>query len=85
MEIATERIEKTAELNGKTLHFWSDTIFIVECSKSKNDKSGYETRNTVVGDLGRAVMFYNGINIGNGYKKRLKSPTLGILAKQSSW
>lgn len=79
-----DRQPLTQELNGKTLHFWTDTEFLVEVSKSKNLKSGYKIAYRFVGSLSQAVLHYDGINIGYGYKKRLRSPQLGLLAQESS-
>lgn len=62
---------KTATINGKRICYTSNTVFLVQVSKSKNRKSGYENKYSFVGDLERACVHYQGINVGLGYKKRL--------------
>lgn len=59
---------KTATLDGKHIGYHSGTVFQVQVGRGK---SSYKNRYLIVGNLGQAVMYYNGINIGNGYKKRL--------------
>jgi hypothetical protein len=78
------RLIKIEELNGKKIGYCSDTNFLIQVGKGK---ASYKTRFSVKGNLGRAVMLYNGINIGNGYKKRLLMPSDGrnpILARSVS-
>ena len=58
----------TNELNGKKIAYHANTEFLVQIGKGK---SSYKTRYTIKGNLAQAVMYFNGINIGNGYKKRL--------------
>lgn len=58
------------ELNGKKIAYCEKTEFLIQLGKGK---SSYKTKMKIVGDLGRAVMIYNMLNIGNGYKKRLIS------------
>jgi hypothetical protein len=72
------------ELNGKKIAFHSDTEFLVQVGRLS--KGAYKTRYRFVGNLNQAVAYYNGINIGNGYKKRLFCPTMNnpVLDKQSS-
>lgn len=75
------------EINGKKIAFSSETVFIVQTSKTKNRKSGYENRVSFKGNLVKAVMYYNMINIGMGYRKRLLMPSCSknpVLARQSS-
>ena len=76
---------KTAEFNGNRISYHDTTEFLVQVGK---DKSKYETRYTFTGNLEQAVMYYRGINIGNGYKKRLVMPSSprnkGVLARQFS-
>lgn len=62
-----ELFEKT--LNDKRIAYTSLTEFYVQCGFGKNS---YQTRWTFVGDLPKAVAYYNAINIGRGYKKRLR-------------
>ena len=62
----------TNELDGKRIAYSSETLFLVQVGKGK---SSYGTRYVFTGNLQQAVMYYNGINIGNGYKKRLLMPS----------
>jgi len=64
---------RTWELDGKYIGGSSETEFLVQVGKGP--KGSYRTRYSFKGDLGRAVFYYNGINIGNGYKKRLFMPS----------
>ena len=57
------------ELNGKKVAYHSETEFLIQIGKGP--KGSYTTRYKVTGSLTEAVSWYNGINIGNGYKKRL--------------
>lgn len=58
----------SVELNGKQIEYTSNTTFVVQSGKGS---SSYDNRYTFTGDLHKAVFYYNCINIGNGYKKRL--------------
>jgi hypothetical protein len=60
---------KHNELNGEKIAYCSVTQFKVQVGYG--DKGSYSTRYSFVGNLPRAVAYYNAINIGNGYKKRL--------------
>jgi hypothetical protein len=67
----------------------SDTEFLVQVGRGA--KGSYKTRyslNGGVGSLTKALMYYHGINIGNGYKKRLVMSSKGsapsVLARSSS-
>lgn len=62
---------KTATLDGKRIAYTDNTTFLVQVGRGK---SAYATRYSFTGNLARAVMHYNAINIGNGYKKRLVMP-----------
>lgn len=76
---------KDAELDGKKIGYSSVTEFLVQVGKGP--KGAYKTRYRVVGNLGQAVLYYKGINIGNGYKKRLLMPSCSknpVLAKAAS-
>lgn len=64
---------KTAVLDGKRIAYTDETIFMVQVGKNKGS---YVTRNTFKGNLSQAVLYYNAINIGYGYKKRLISDFL---------
>jgi hypothetical protein len=72
-----------ATLDGKSVGYSDETEFLVQIGK---DSGSYKTRNRIVGNLAQAVMIYNGINIGNGYKKRLLAPSFNkpLLARQFS-
>ena len=73
-----------ATLNGKTIAYGASTDFLVQIGKGK---SAYKTKWAFTGNLGQAVLYYNGLNIGNGYKKRLLMPSCGrkpVLARQFS-
>lgn len=59
------------ELDGKEVAYHSATEFLVQVGYKK---SGYKTQYKIVGNLAQAVLFYRGINVGNGYKKRLLMP-----------
>jgi hypothetical protein len=63
---------KTNELNGVKIVYHDDTEFLVQVGK---DSGAYKTRYRFVGNLVSAVMYYNGINIHNGYKKRILMPS----------
>lgn len=76
----------TSELNGKKIAYSSETQFIVQVGKGP--KGSYKTRYTFKGNLAQAVFYYNCINIGNGYKKRLLMPASAhnpVLDKQVSF
>ncbi len=64
---------KTCTVDGKRIAYSSETIFKVQVGKNQGS---YSTRNTFKGDLAQAVLYYNCINIGLGYKKRLISDSL---------
>lgn len=72
------------ELDGKKISYSDQTEFLVEVGHG--EKGSYKTRYRFVGNLPQAVMYYNGINIGNGYKKRLRAPSMNkpVLARQFS-
>lgn len=73
----------TATLDGKRIAYCNQTEFLVQVGKGRGS---YSTRYRFTGDLGQAVLFYRGINVGNGYKKRLFVPSFNkpTLAKQFS-
>ena len=76
---------KMATLNGKPIAYTDETVFLVQVGKGS--KGAYRTRYAMKGNLGQAVAWYNMINIGNGYKKRLYMPSCSrnpVLAKASS-
>jgi len=63
---------KTATLDGKRIAYNEDTEFLVQVGRYAKGK--YETKYSFRGELARAVLHYRGINIGDGYKKRLVMP-----------
>lgn len=72
------------ELDGKKVIFHSESKIEIQIGKGK---SRYRSRHTFSPDkFGSAVMIYNGINIGNGFKKRLVCFTLNkpVLARRIS-
>lgn len=73
----------TATIDGKNVAYTNKTQFLVQVGKNK---SAYKTRYSIVGNIGQAIMYYNGINVGNGYKKRLLVPSFNkpLLARQFS-
>jgi hypothetical protein len=62
---------KTATLDGKRIAYTDNTTFLVQVGRGNR---AYATRYSFTGNLARAVMHYNAINIGKGYKKRLVMP-----------
>lgn len=71
----------TVELDGKNLAFASNTEFYIQVGKGRG---AYKTRMKFLGDeFARGVMYYKGINVSNGYKKRLISWNLNkpVLAR----
>ena len=74
---------KTATLDGKRIAYTDDTEFLVQVGRGKG---GYATRYSFTGNLHQAVMHYNAINIGRGYKKRLVMPNAmrPVLAREFS-
>lgn len=77
---------KTAILNGESIAYSDETEFLVQVGRYA--KGVYRTRYSFKGNLGQAVHYFNAINIGNGYKKRLYMPSCSknpVLAKQSSY
>ncbi len=74
---------KTATLDGKRIAYGETTEFLVQVGRGKG---AYATRYAFKGELARAVMYYNAINIGRGYKKRLVMPNAirPVLARELS-
>lgn len=74
------------ELNGKKIVLYEDAI--IEVQVGKGTKGGYKVKHIFTArDFAKAVMTYNGINVGKGYKKRLVCLSLNnpILAKVLSY
>lgn len=74
-------------LDGKQIAYASDPVngteFLVQVGLGK--KGSYKTRYKVVGNLGRSVLYYNAINIGRGYKKRLIAPSFNKPLLARAW
>jgi len=71
-------------LDGKRVVYGDETEFLVQVGKGKG---AYKTRYRIVGNLDQAVMYFSGINVGKGYKKRLMMPSCRyapMLARQIS-
>lgn len=62
-----------SELDGKKISYSDETMFLVQIGKGS--KGSYQTKWHFKGSLSQAVSYYNGINIGLGYKKRLLMPS----------
>jgi hypothetical protein len=75
---------KSATLDGKRIAYTDETLFLVEIGR--HAKGAYRPRYSITGNLAQAVSYFNGINIGNGYKKRLRAPSFNkpILARAAS-
>lgn len=72
------------ELDGRKIGYSSSTEFLVQVGRYKG---AYKTKYKIIGNLFDAVLYYRGINIGNGYKKRLLMPSCSknpVLARQFS-
>ncbi|NBT36018.1 MAG: hypothetical protein EBT03_10870 [Betaproteobacteria bacterium] len=76
---------KDATLNDKRIAYTSQTTFLVQVGRGP--KGSYKTSYKFQGDLSQAVFYFNCINIGNGYKKRLIASGLNkpVLARQASY
>ena len=61
---------KTATLDGRSIAYSSETVFEVQIGRGQG---AYTTRYSFTGNLAQACLYYRGINIGNGYKKRLRA------------
>jgi hypothetical protein len=74
---------RTATLDGKRIAYTDDTEFLVQIGRGK---SGYATKYSFKGNLAQAVTYYNAVNIGRGYKKRLVMPNAirPVLARELS-
>lgn len=59
---------KTATLDGKRIAYTDHTTFEVQVGRYSGS---YRTKYAFTGNLHQAVRYFNAINIGNGYKKRL--------------
>ena len=73
----------TQELNGRRVTYTTTTKFFVQIGKDKKD--AYVNRYVIEGNLTQAVLLYNAINIGNGYKKRLIAPSFNRPLLARAW
>ncbi len=64
---------KEITIDGKRITYTPESLFAVEVGRGA--KGSYRRRYTFPGDPARAVFYYRCINIGNGYKKRLRMLT----------
>ena len=64
---------ETAIIDNRRIAFTASTEFLVQVGKG--EKGAYSTRYCVKGDPARAVLLFDAINIGRGYKKRLLMPS----------
>lgn len=73
-------ILRHATLNGQSIEFCSSTEFLVQTA---SPKGSYRTRYRFQGNLGQAVLYFNAINLGWGWRKRLLAPSFQkpVLAK----
>jgi hypothetical protein len=74
---------KTATLDGRTIAYTDQTEFFVEVGRGHGV---YHIKQVFTGNLAQAVSYFNAINIGRGYKKRLRAPSFNkpILARAFS-
>jgi hypothetical protein len=75
----------TTYFNGKPIAYCSETEFLVQVGRIGRSY----TRWTVFkGNLGAAVIHFNGLNVANGWQKRLLMPSTkrnkGVLARVTS-
>lgn len=70
-------------LDGGLVVYHPHTVFLVQVGK--HSKGGYNTRYKITGNLPQAVILYNAINIGNGYKKRLIAPSFNKPLLARAW
>ena len=71
-----------SELNGKKIAYSSETVFLVQVRRGHQP---YKTRIST-NNLAQAVLWFNSINVGNGYIKRLYSQFMNkpVLARVAS-
>lgn len=71
------------ELDGQRIAYHDTTQFLVQVARGKGS---YRTKYDIKGNLTQAVFYYNGINLGPGWKKRLLMPSSShhpVLARQT--
>jgi hypothetical protein len=81
--VSTVQLFTEQTLDGKKVAYHSETEFLVQIGRYS--KGSYSTRYVIVGNLAMAVGYYNGINIGNGYKKRLIAPSFNKPLLARAW
>ena len=59
-------------INDREIAYTADTEFLVQVGKGKG---AYKTRYSFRGNPYQAVMYFNSINVGDGFKKRLLIPS----------
>ena len=62
-------MSKSIKINGRDFSYSDSTTFLVQVGKG--ERGSYNTRYSFTGDINKAAFYYQCINIGNGYKKRL--------------
>ena len=74
---------RTVELNGHRVAYTNQTVFLVELGKGRG---AYRKRWVFRGNLHQAVAYYKALNIGRGFKKRLRAPDFNkpVLARAFS-
>ena len=74
---------KTCMVDGKTIAYTDETEFLVQVGRHQG---AYKTRYRFQGNPSEACLYYRGINIGNGFKKRLLVPSFNkpVLARAAS-
>jgi len=76
---------KMVELDGKRIAYCDETEFFVQVGRGR---SAYKTRYVFKGNFHQAFLCYRGVNVGNGYKKRLLMPSCSVnpvIARQFSF
>jgi len=71
----------TAILDNKPITWTSKTIFRIQLGRGT--RGSYTNRYIITGSLDAAVIYYRGLNVGYGYKKRLLMENK-VLAKYQS-
>ena len=66
-------VQKLVTFNNEPLAYTNKTMFLVQVA---HDGGAYKTRYSFEGDIHQALFYFKGINVGNGYKKRLYAPSL---------
>lgn len=64
-------------LDDRTVYYTPEANFLVQVGSGS---SSYQVRYVFTGDLAAAVTYYNAINVGRGFKKRLLMRDCGKLS-----